>query len=55
MIAIMRAGSQGVILRSGHLARVLTERSDNIAVRPIGYLGGQLVHPRSDNLSFGDM
>ena len=53
MIAIARIGSQGVVLRSGHLARALAERSDNTAVRPIGFLGDQLVQPRSDNLSFG--
>ena len=55
MIAIARVGSQGVVLRSGQLVRVLVERSDNTAVRLIGFLGGQLVQPRSDNLLFGDM
>ena len=55
MIAIARVGSQGVVLRSGQLVRVLVERSDNTAVRLISFLGGQLVQPRSDNLLFGDM
>ena len=55
VIAIARVGSQGVVLRNGQLARVLAERSDNTTVRPIGYPEGQLVPPRSDNLSFGDM
>ena len=30
MIAIGRVGSQGVVLRSGQLARVLVERSNNV-------------------------
>ena len=55
MIAIARVGSQGVVLRSGQLARVLVERSDNTVVRLIGFPGGQLVQPRLDNLLFGDM
>ena len=55
MIAIARAGSQGVVLQSGLLGRILVERSDNTAVRLIGFLGGQLVQTRSDNLLFGDM
>ena len=55
MIAIARVGSQGVVLRSGQLARVLVERSDNTAVRLISFPGGQLVQPRSDNLLFSDM
>ena len=37
------------------ITRVLVERSDNTAVRLIGFPGGQLVQPRSDNLLFGDM
>ena len=55
MIAIARVGSQGVVLRSGLLARVLVERSDNIVVWLISFPGGQLVQPRSNNLLFGDM
>ena len=55
MIAIARVGSQGVVLRSGQLARVLVERFDNTAVRLIGFPGGQLVQPRSNNILFGDM
>ena len=55
MIAIVRVGSQEVVLRSGQLARVLVERFDNTAVRLTCFLGGQLVQPRSDNLWFGDM
>ena len=55
MIAIARVGSQEVVLRSGQLARVLVERSDNTAVRLIGFPRGQLVQPRSDNLLFSDM
>ena len=55
MIAIARVGSQGVVLRSGLLARILVERSDNIAVWLISFLGGQLVQPRTNNLFFGDM
>ena len=55
VIAIARVGSQGVVLRSGQLARILVERFDNTFVRLIGFLGGQLVQPRSDNLLFGDM
>ena len=55
MIAIARVGSQGVVLRSGQLARVLAERSDNTVVRLIGFPGDQLVLRRSDNLWFGDM
>ena len=55
MIAITRVGSQGVVLWSGHFARVLVERSGNTVVRLIGFHGGQLVQPRSGNLLFGDM
>ena len=55
VIAIARVGSQGVVLRSGQLARILVERFDNTFVRLIGFLRGQLVQPRSDNLLFGDM
>ena len=55
MIAIARVGSQKVVLQSGQLARVLVERFDNTAVWLIGFTGGQLVQPRSDNLLFGDM
>ena len=44
-----------MVLQSGLLGRVLVERSDNIAVRLIGFPGGQLVQTRSDNLLFGDM
>ena len=55
MIAIARVGFQGVVFQSGQLARVLVERSDNTAVRLIGFPGGQLVQPRSGNLLFGDM
>ena len=40
MIAIARVGSQGVVLQSGLLGRVLVERSDNTVVRLIGFLGG---------------
>ena len=55
LIAIARIGSQGVVLRSGQLARVLVERFDNIVVWLIGFPGGQLVQPWSDNLLFGDL
>ena len=55
MIAIARVGFQGVVLRSGQLARALAERSDNTVVWPIGFPGDQLVQPRSDNLLFGGM
>ena len=55
MITIARVGSQGVVLQSGLLGSVLVERSDNTAMRLIGFPGGQLVQPRSDNLLFGDM
>ena len=55
MIAIVRVSSQGVVLRSDHLACVLVERSDNTVVRLIGFPRGQLVQPRSGNLLFGDM
>ena len=55
VIAIARVGSQGVVLRSGQLARVLAKRSDNTVVRLIGFLGDQLVLRRSDNLWFSDM
>ena len=54
MIAIVRIGSQEVVLRSGQLARVLVERFDNTVVQLIGFLGGQLVQPQSNNLLFGD-
>ena len=40
VIAIVRVGSQGVVLWSGQLARVLVERSDNIAVRLIDFPEG---------------
>ena len=55
MISIARVGSQGVVLRRGQLARVLVERSNNTAMRLIGFPGGQLVQPQSNNLLFGDM
>ena len=55
VIAIARVGSQGVVLRSGQLAHVLLERFDNTVVWLIGFPGGQLVQPRSDNLLFGGM
>ena len=55
MIAIARVGSQGVVLWSGQLARVLVQRFDNTVVRLIGFLGGQLVQPQLDNLLFGDI
>ena len=55
VIAIVRVGSQRVVLRSGQLARVLVERSDNTTMRLIGFPGDQLVQPRSNNLLFGDM
>ena len=55
VIGIMRVGSQGVVLQSSQLARVLVERSDNTAVRLISFPRGQPVQPRSDNLLFGDM
>ena len=45
VIAIVRVGSQEVILRSGQLARVLVERFDNTAMRLITFPGGQLVQP----------
>ena len=35
VIAIASVGSQGVVLRSGQLARVLVERFDNTVVRLI--------------------
>ena len=41
--AIVRVGSQEVVLQSGQLARVLVERSDNTIVRLIGFPTGQLV------------
>ena len=37
MIAIASVGSQGVVLRSGQLARVLVERFDNTVVRLISH------------------
>ena len=40
MMAIVRAGSQEVVLRSGQLARVFIERFDNTAVRLTGFPGG---------------
>ena len=55
MIAIVRVDFQEVVLQSGQLARVLVERFDNTVVRLIGFPGGQLVHPRLGNGSFGDM
>ena len=55
MIDIARVGSQGVVLRSGQLARVLVERSNNTAMRLIVFPRGQLVQPWSDNLLFSDM
>ena len=55
MIAITMVGSQGVVLRDSWLACVPVERFDNTAVRLIGFPGGQLVRPQSDNLLFGDM
>ena len=55
VISIARIGSQGVVLRSGQLGRVLVERFDITPAWLISCLGGQLVQPRSNNLLFGDM
>ena len=55
VIAIAMVGSQGVVLRDSRLARVLVERFDNTTAWIIGFPGGQLVQPRSNNLLFGDM
>ena len=55
VIAIAKVGSQGVVPQRGLLGRVLVERSDNTAVRLIGFPRGQLVQTRLDNLLFGDM
>ena len=55
MIAIVRAGSQGVALQSSQLAGVLEERFDNTSVRLVIFPGGQLVQHQPNNLLFDDM
>ena len=40
MVAIVRVGPQGVVLRSSQLARIPEEKFHNTAARPIGFPGG---------------
>ena len=53
VIALVRAGPQGVVRRSSRFARVPAVRVDSTIARLIGFPRDQLIQTRSGSLLFG--